>query len=149
MFDQFGAQRRAWRAILSVELPSGTETVPATAGARPCKGQRLAMISTRGGDNRSPLRSSRFEPVEVNNAAAHLKAPIGVWFSCCATISAPVCAFNSGQTYCGVSGTLARTRGITFSSSAKVNIECVLASVINSVNSNAAERRLSSAVWLA
>src|SRR5215467_4277165 len=51
-----------------------------------------------------------------------LKAPMGVWFSCFTTISTPVSALSKGQAYCGVGGTIARTSGITLSSSASVNI---------------------------
>ena len=38
-----------------------------------------------------------------------LKAPVGVWFSCLMTTSAPVRAFSSGHAYCGVGGIAAWT----------------------------------------
>src|SRR5437868_5601166 len=52
-----------------------------------------------------------------------LKAPMGVWFSCLTTTSTLLSALSKGQAYCGVGGTLARTNGSTFSSSASVNIK--------------------------
>ena len=92
------------------------------ASVRAGEGNRLAVVAARGGDYPLYLRPLAFEPVEIDNAARTLKAPIGVWFSCFTTTATAVYAFNSGHAYCGVGGTLARTRGITFSSSAKVNI---------------------------
>jgi hypothetical protein len=91
------------------------------ASVRAGEGKRLAVVAARGGDYPLYLRPLAFEPVEIVPPRT-LKAPIGVWFSCFTTTSTPVYAFNSGHAYCGVGGTLARTRGITFSSSAKVNI---------------------------
>src|ERR1700735_4744103 len=35
--------------------------------------------------------------------------------------STPICALSSGQAYCGVGDTLARTSGMTLSSSARLN----------------------------
>src|SRR5436190_222508 len=39
-----------------------------------------------------------------------LKAPIGLWFSCLTHTSAPIRRDSSGQRYCGVGGTIVRTR---------------------------------------
>src|ERR1700694_5986300 len=52
-----------------------------------------------------------------------LKAPMGVWFSCLTTTSAPVWAVSRGQAYCGVGGTLVRTSGMISSSSARLNMQ--------------------------
>jgi hypothetical protein len=93
------------------------------------KAQRLTVVAARRRDDSLHLRPLAFEPVKIDYAAPHFESADGR-VSCFTTISTRVSALSNGQE---------RTSGITFSSSASLNIH---------VNSSGACRALLAPVEL-
>ena len=75
----------------------------------------LPVISARG-RHRHSGRCARFaQAPEIDQRAAVLKAPIGVWFSCFSHTSVPTRSHTSGHRYCGVGGIASYTIRRAFS----------------------------------